>query len=455
VAKNDIEKIILGAFLLDEKNFWNVQELLSLKLFQSDDHQKIYAVINELACTGKAIRTGIVASRIGALASGQDVDAYLSALQHIASKEEYLPVGDYLEELANDAKRRDLVAFSEQLLKASKDLNLDPDRLIDRAAQKLADLSNTNMAGMESTISSNLRNIADASEDRKFGAIAIKPVLRGIEYMTGDIPLGSLLLWGGGPGSAKTAVAIQQAIHTGETEPTTLFQLEMSGQAMVTRATQHHTGVRSRDVMSGMTPEQTQQIRKAGDDFSLNKLLIVTPKRMDITTLKLQAYAHKRKYGTKLFIVDHLKLLGRNEKGYMDPVKAAYENARDLKELAKSLDAVFIVLCQLTKAGRQREESPEPEMEDFFGGSLEEHADLMLANFNRHAWLVRNPPVTRNAKPKVEWEDKVREAKGTIEIYKLKDRFGDPRDFRIFNWDGANTRVNDLPTEADQQMLPV
>ncbi len=455
MAKNDIEKIILGAFLLDENNFWNVQELLSLKLFQSEDHQKIYAVINELACTGKAIRTGIVASRIGGLSSGQDVDAYLSALQHIASKEEYLPVEDYLEELANDAKRRDLISFSEQLLKASKDLNQDPDRLIDRANQRLADLTNTNASGTESTISSNLNKVAAASKDRKVGAMSIKPVLRGIEYMTGDIPLGSLVLWGGGPGSAKTAVAIQQAIYTGQSDPTTLFQLEMSGPAMVTRAVQYHTGVRSRDVMAGMSPEQIERIMAAGRDFELNKLRIVTPKRMDIAQLKARAYAHKRKYGTKLFIVDHLKLLERHGKGYMDPVKAAYENARDLKEAAKDLEAVFIVLCQLTKAGRQRDESPEPEMEDFFGGSLEEHADLMLANFNRHAWLVRNPPVTRNAKPKVEWEDRVREAMGKVEIYKLKDRFGDPRDFKAFNWDGANTLVKDLPSAADQQMLPV
>lgn len=76
----------------------------------------------------------------------------------------------------------------------------------------------------------------------------------------------------------------------------------------------------------------------------------------------------------------------------MDPVERAYENARDLKALAKDLNCVVIGLCQFTKAARQKEH-PEPEMEDFYGGSLEEHADIMLANFNRYDWLKKTHPL--------------------------------------------------------------
>ena len=172
---------------------------------------------------------------------------------------------------------------------------------------------------------------------------------------------------------------------------------------------------------------------------------------MTIQQIRSRAYAHKRKFGLDLLAVDHLKLVERPSKTRMDPIERAYENARDLKSLAKDLNCVVLGLCQFTKAARQKE-VPEPEMEDFYGGSLEEHADIMLANFNRNDWLKRNPPVTNNQKLKEAYDGKLQMSEGKIEVYKLKDRFGSPRDRHIFEWDGKITQFKD---QQFQRALPI
>ena len=262
--------------------------------------------------------------------------------------------------------------------------------------------------------------------------------------MVGFYAPGSLILWGGGPGSGKTAMAMQQMLFTSVAQPCSLFELEMDNRSLVARSIQGHTGIHARDIMRGLTDQQLEGLLSAKRHFANHMLRIVSPSKMDIASIRSRAYAHKKKFGLRMLVVDHLKLVQRNSKHRMDPVERAYENALDLKMLAKDLGCVVIALCQFTKAARQKEGAPEPEMEDFYGGSLEEHADLMLANFNRYDWLQKNPPKTRQGKAYEDWQANLVMHKGRIEVYKLKDRFGSPRDRKIFRWDGAKTMYSDM-----------
>lgn len=226
--------------------------------------------------------------------------------------------------------------------------------------------------------------------------------------------------------------------------------------SLVARSISGDTGVSMRDILNGLSEDQLSSLLKAKSHFDNRKLTIVSPAKMSIQQVRSRAFAHKKKFGLDIMCVDHLKLLERPSKTRIDPVERAYENARDLKALAKDLGCVVIGLCQFTKAARQKE-NPEPEMEDFYGGSLEEHADLMLANFNRHAWLEKNPPATKNGKMFEDWMGKKQQTKGEIEVYKLKDRFGSPRDRHIFDWDGRITQFKDKATQeqffADAELL--
>lgn len=438
----EIEKLVLGAILLNEENYWVISEILSMDLFSSEDHQKIYAVIHELACDGRAIRVAIVAGRIGGLAGGQEPDAYLSMLLHVASREEAIPLEDYAYELRSSATRRRVIALAEGMLKSAKDSKFNPDQIVDRAVERLADISRDAAIEFESTVSATIGQIFTTANSSEKRGLALEPCLHGLEEMVGWYPPGSLILWGGAPGSAKTAIAMQQLLFTSAAHPASLIELEMDNMSLVARSISDHTGVSVRDIMRGLSEQQLEKLLQAKQDFANRKLRIVSPSKMSIQQIRSRAYSHKRKFGLDILAVDHLKLVERPSKQRMDPIERAYENARDLKALAKDLGCVVIALCQFTKAARQKEQ-PEPEMEDFYGGSLEEHADIMLANFNRNGWLKRNPPRTNQGKAKQDWDEQCRITEGKIEVYKLKDRFGTPRDRKIFTWNGSTSRFED------------
>jgi replicative DNA helicase len=445
-----IEKIILGAILMNEENYWSVSEVLGIDLFGSPDHQKIYAIIHELACDNRAIRVPIVAGRIGSLSDGQDPEAYISMLLHVASREEAIPLRDYAFELRSAGTRRKVIALAENMIKTANDVKYDPDQIVDRAAERLADISRAAAIEHESTVESTLAQIFE-SASKTGKTMSLRPCLEGLEQMVGYFPMGTLVLWGGAPGSGKTAMAMQQLLFTSQMHPSSLFELEMDNVSLVARSVAGQTGVSMRDMMRGLNADQMENLIKAQRTFADRKLNIVSPSKMTIQQIRSRAYAHKRKFGLDLLAVDHLKLVDRVTKTRMDPVERAYENARDLKALAKDLDCCVIGLCQFTKAARQKEQ-PEPEMEDFYGGSLEEHADIMLANFNRYDWLERNPPQTSTGKMKEAWDAKKLISKGKIEVHKLKDRFGSPRDQHIFEWDGRLTLFRDQVFETQSTM---
>lgn len=444
-----IEKIVLGAILLNEENYWHISDVLSIDLFGSEDHQKIYAIIHELATDSRAIRVPIVAGRIGSLSDGQDPEAYVSMLLHVATREDSIPLRDYAFELRSGATRRKVIALAENMIKTAGDLKYDPDQIVDRASERLADISRAAAIEHEFSVSSTLQQIVSSASSTSTD-MSLRPCLQGLEEMMGYIPMGSLLLWGGAPGSGKTAMAMQQLLFSSVSHPSSLFELEMDNVSLVARSVAGETGVSMRDIMRGLNDRQLERLIEAQRFFANRRLTIVSPSKMTIQQIRSRAFAHKRKFGLDLLAVDHLKLVERPSKTRMDPVERAYENARDLKALAKDLKCVVIGLCQFTKAARQKEQ-PEPEMEDFYGGSLEEHADIMLANFNRNDWLKRNPPMTNKGKLKEEYDGKLLLSQGKIEVYKLKDRFGSPRDRRIFDWDGRLTRFSDqfVETQAD------
>ncbi|CCF19110.1 protein of unknown function [Pseudorhizobium banfieldiae] len=442
IGNNKIEQLVLGCILLNEENYWHVSDILTMDLFGSEDHQKIFAIIHELACDGRAIRVPIVAGRIGSLSGGNDPEAYTSMLLHVASREEGgIPLRDYAFELRASATRRKVIALAENMIKSAGNLAYDPDQIVDRAAERLADISRSAAIEYESTVAGTIRQIYESASAPGSG-MALRPCLIGLEKMVGCFPQGSLILWGGAPGSGKTAMAMQQMLFSSTVHPTSLFELEMDNKSLVARSIAGQTGVSMRDILRGLDEQQIDAMVAAQKHFADRKLTIVSPSKMTIQQVRSRAYAHKRKFGLDLLCVDHLKLVERQTKTRMDPVERAYENARDLKALAKDLDCTVIGLCQFTKAARQKEQ-PEPEMEDFYGGSLEEHADIMLANFNRNDWLKRNPPMTNKGKAAEDYQAKLRTSEGKIEVYKLKDRFGSPRDRHIFDWDGKLTLFKD------------
>ncbi len=448
----DIEQLVLGAIMTTPDEYWSVEQLLSLEAFRNEKTRAIYLAIRDLAMAGRAITRPAVAFKLDGVVDWEP-DPLISALIYAANKEDHIPLEDYAAALRQNAQRSKIIELCKKAIESAEKPDVDPAMVIDRMSERTAELVRDGDIEHETTLEISVRELARKSRaDGEAGGMGIHPCLHSLQDLMGTLAPGWLVLLGGGPGSGKTAFLMQQMLHSSQFAAATLFELEMDNRSLMSRSLREHTNISSREIFAGISADQEQELYLLADRLRDRRMSIIAPPKMTMGQLRSRAIAHKRQFGLDILGVDHLKLLGRASKWKTDAVSRAYENAFDLKALAKELDCVVVVLCQLTKIAREKDH-PEPEMEDFYGGSLEEHADVILGMLNRREWLEKNPPRVKKGSLYDEWQSEKRLSENRIEMYRLKHRFMSARDRKFLHWDGAKSRFSDVETKHVGDLL--
>jgi replicative DNA helicase len=441
------EQEILGAILLDESAYWEASEFLQPEAFTSKDHQAIYRAMAALANNDRAIRATSLSTRLDAMEGDTPALVYLAQLVEIAkaAKENGFKVVDNAEDLARAHVKRQAAAVARRVLKMTEETTSDPFDILDAMIGQASDLVHAADQTIERTVGQVGGEVRHLLQDAiKSQGIGLTTGLLTLDNMIGRIFPGDFILLGGMPGGGKTSLAMQIALHISKTEPVGFIELEMESRMLLLRTIASETGIPVRKMLDGVKEGQFVSATDAIQRLSERKLHMVAQRGMTITQVEARARSMKRRHGIKALIVDHLGLIKRPGKYRVAKHDKDFDNAEDLMELGKALGLPIIALCHLTKAARQKEGDPEPVMEDFSGGGMEQHADLMLCTFNRHDWLLRNKPKTKG-KAAEDWQAELRTSEERMEIYKLKDRKGAMRERRILHWDGARTLFSDIP----------
>lgn len=448
ISNLQAEKEVLGAILLAEPNFWGVSDILEPACFSTKDHQAIYRAMADLAKEDRAIRTTAVANRVGAFSDGSEPTPYLSALIHLAkqaSADGPIPLEEYADDIARSFSKRQIKTLAERMMKEAESPTSDPLAILDSALTDASDLVRATDRVVE-------RSIPQVGDDVKIllqeavtsQGIGIGTSLITVDEMIGGLFPGDFVLLGGEPGGGKTSLAMQIAMHVSQKEHVGFIELEMENRMLLLRVIAGQTGISVRQMMGGVNDDQFEKISNSIQQLGNHKLSMIASHRMSIAQIEARARSMKRKNKMKLLIIDHLGLIKRPGKYRLQKHEKDFENAEQLMELGKALGVPIICLCHLTKAGRQKDGDPSPTMEDFSGGGMEQHADLMLCTFNRHQWLEKNPPTAAKGAVKQKWDEDIMMSKNRIELYKLKDRKGPMRERVILHWDGKRTRFQDL-----------
>jgi len=446
------EREILGEILLSEEAFWDVADYLTPASFASKDHQAIFSAMSELARSNRAIRATSLSTRLNTLADDVEPLVYLSQLIEVANKARERGEGSVVEN-AEDLHRayvkRRTLALLKLVDKEANSATTDPVEVLERLISEASDLihdadqkSERNVAQVGADVSALVQK---AIQDRGIG---LTTGLHTLDDMIGRIFPGDFILWGGAPGGGKTSIAMQIALHVAKAEPVAFIELEMESRMLLLRTVAGETGIPVRRMLDGVRDGEFTKITDAIQGLAHRKLHMVAQRGMTIDRVEARIRSMKRRYGIKLVVIDHLGLIKRPGKYRVAKHDKDFDNAEDLMELGKALGIPIIALCHLTKASRQKEGDPEPTMEDFSGGGMEQHADLMICTFNRHDWLLRNKPKTKG-EAATKWQGEVRNTENRMELFKLKDRKGAMRQRLIMHWDGARTLFSDLKVTAD------
>jgi len=241
-------------------------------------------------------------------------------------------------------------------------------------------------AVVERTLTEMDRDLHNPSEKMKWG-------LRDLDYNTGGLWDSELTLLAAAPGTGKTAMALQTALHSARKgKHVTFISLEMSETQICKRFFCQLTGVNSDTIRNSVLLNQNDWalIAKAGTELSkLN--LTIDSESVTIQDIYEKCRRKREKGQLDLLVIDYLQLItssGKNE----SRLQEINTISRRLKLMSRDLNMPIIALSQLNREGQRTKKAPE--LYDLReSGSLEQDADNVIFLWNPDSEQKTSNPI--------------------------------------------------------------
>lgn len=160
-----------------------------------------------------------------------------------------------------------------------------------------------------------------------------------------------------------------------------------------------------------------------------------------------------RRYGVRLFGIDHLRLYEPEREHWTEVRTIEYATAYN-KDLAKELDAVIIELAQLTREDQKTGNWRFKDSAIYGGEMVKANSDVLIGVAIPIEWLRQNqpePPSGDNPKGREafdEWLRNMEKWKGMAEFTAFKVRDGISSQWKEIEFHGARMMFGDLDREA-------
>lgn len=209
------------------------------------------------------------------------------------------------------------------------------------------------------------------------GIPSLLPTLN--KYTTGWLP-GQLITVGARTGIGKSAFAVNCAIAAAQANSSVMFfSLEMSRTEIEDRVLSATTGIPMNQLKQGdLNAEENARLRTQMTEMADMKLTIdVEPKvTVDVIRARAQNQAQTTA-GLDFIIIDYLQLITPNGK-FGSRQEAVADVSRNMKLLAKQLNVPIMVLVQLTREGKDDENSLPKMSQIRESGAIAQDSDIVV-----------------------------------------------------------------------------
>lgn len=212
-----------------------------------------------------------------------------------------------------------------------------------------------------------------------------------IDEVIGSFSGGDYIVLGGSTGVGKTSIAINivnNLIKNGK--QVLYFSLEMPLEQLQTRLVCMQKQINCAKLRNyTLNENEIEQYKKGLEQLKFQKLDVVSD--YNLTSEKLRIYTrNKKKTGLDFVVVDYLGLL----KGYNN--KSLYESttnlSRDMKLLASEMNIPILVLVQLNRDLKTRDDK-RPKLSDIReSGAIEQDADFVLFAYRDFVFTGKGKP---------------------------------------------------------------
>lgn len=383
----DVEKVVLGALMIDKDAYAVVCEILFPESFYEPRNQMIYSAIRDLSMAERPIDVLTVTDQLAKNGNLEEIGGpvYISEISsRVASSAN---IEYHARIIAQKYLARQLISFSSVIETKAFDDTTDIDDLMQEAEGSLFELSQRNMKKDYTQIDSVIKSAVDVIQK----AAANKDGLTGIPsgyHKLDDINSGwqssDLVIIAGRPAMGKTSFALSMAknIAADYKIPMAFFSLEMSNVQLVNRLISNCCEIQGSKILNGqLQPDEWERLDKRMNNLLGAPLYIDDTPGLSVFELRTKARRLVREHGVKIIMIDYLQLMNANGMRFSSRQEEVSTISRSLKGLSKELDIPILALSQLNRGVEAREglEGKRPQLSDLReSGAIEQDADMVL-----------------------------------------------------------------------------
>ena len=383
----EVERVVLGALLIDKDAYSVVCEMLLPESFYEPRNQKVYAAIRDLNMEEKPVDFITVTERLAKNGDLEDVGgpAYITEISsHVASSAH---IDYHARIIAQKFLARQLISFASNIETKAFDETVDIDDVMQEAEGLLFELSQKNMKKDYTQIDPVVKNAIDVIQKAAANTSGITGVPTGYHKLD-DITSGwqpsDLVIIAGRPAMGKTSFALSMAknIAADYRVPMAFFSLEMSNVQLVQRLISNCCEIQGSKLLNGqLQPDEWDRLDKNISPLMGAPIYVDDTPGLSVFELRTKARRLVREHGVKIIMIDYLQLMNANGMRFSSRQEEVSTISRSLKGLAKELDIPILALSQLNRGVESREglEGKRPQLSDLReSGAIEQDADMVL-----------------------------------------------------------------------------
>lgn len=383
----DIEKVVLGALMIDKDAFSVVSELLRPETFYEPRHQKIFKAIQSLNINEEPVDILTVTNQLEKDGTIEDIGGPTYVVDLASQVGSSANIVAHAKILQQKHTARQIISFASKIETMAFDPMVDTDELMQEAEGSLFEISQKNMRKDYTQIDPVIRQaveILQQAKANKSGLTGIPTGFTKLDDITSGWQKSDLVIIAGRPAMGKTSFALSLAknISVDYKMPVAFFSLEMNNVQLVDRVISNVCELDGKKIMNGqLSDDEFARLDKQLAKLLGSPLYIDDTPGMSIFELRTKARRLVREKGVKVIMIDYLQLMNATGARFGNRQEEVSTISRSLKGLAKELDIPILALSQLNRGveGREGLEGKRPQLSDLReSGAIEQDADMVL-----------------------------------------------------------------------------
>ena len=389
----DAERALLGALLLNNNLYTDLDGRLSPEHFYVGAHGKVYGAMSRLLDRDQVADPVSLTNYFGSDEWFHEIGGrkFLEELNENATT--IINVRTYADIIYNHFLSRELIGIGTDLVNEAyeSDAETTPVELVSQTEARLFQLA---VSGKSDKGFQNLKtplvNVIEQMERAKKSDSHLTGTtagLKDVDNLLGGFQRSDLIILAARPSMGKTALALNFAHNAAKAmqEDRTggagvaFFSLEMSTEQLAARMLSSAAGVSNTAMARGdVKPDEFTRIAAAADELSAMKIFIDDTPQLSVNQVRARARRLKRQENIGLIIVDYLQLMRGSIRANDSRVNEISEISQGLKAIARELEVPVIALSQLSRSVESRE-NKRPQLSDLReSGSIEQDADIVM-----------------------------------------------------------------------------